>query len=148
MENMRTCPVCQAAVEPDQHECSRCGFKLVGRTEELVALGVEEVMPEALEEVCGRARLTVTKGPLEGESFYLETMPVTVGRDPKCDLFLNNMTVSRRHAIIERNGQKIMVKDNNSLNGTWVDGQVVEEAELKEGSLLQIGTFNMRFSCS
>jgi predicted amidophosphoribosyltransferase len=49
--DMRTCPVCQAAVEPDQHECSRCGFKLVGRTEELVALGVEEVMSEALEEV-------------------------------------------------------------------------------------------------
>ncbi len=148
MKNMRTCPVCKASVAPDQHECSRCGFKLVGRTEEFVSLDTEEAVLEAAEEVCGRARLTVTKGPLEGESFYLETMPVTIGRDPKCDLFLNNMTVSRQHAVIECKGQQIIVRDNNSLNGTWVDGQVVEEAELQEGSLLQIGTFNMRFSRS
>lgn len=148
MDSMRTCPVCKAAVESNQHECSRCGFKLVGRTEEFVTLGAEEAALGSAEEVCGRARLTVTKGPLEGESFYLETMPVTIGRDPKCDLFLNNMTVSRQHAVIERKGQQIVVRDKNSLNGTWVDGQVVEEAELKEGSLLQIGTFNMRFSCS
>jgi pSer/pThr/pTyr-binding forkhead associated (FHA) protein len=85
---------------------------------------------------------------LTGEVFYLDTMPVTVGRDPQCDLFLNNMTVSRRHAVIERRSAQIIVRDNSSLNGTWVDGRIIEEAPLLEGTLLQIGTFTMRFSCA
>jgi pSer/pThr/pTyr-binding forkhead associated (FHA) protein len=63
-------------------------------------------------------------------------------------LFLNNMTVSREHAVIERDGGCIIARDRDSLNGTWVDGKIVEEAELYEGSLLQIGVFSMRFSCS
>ena len=147
MENMRTCPVCKGSVQPDQHECSRCGFKLVGRTEEFAPLR-SDVSATVGSEVCGKARLTITKGPLTGEVFFLETMPVTVGRDPKCDLFLNNMTVSRKHAVIERRGKQVIVKDNNSLNGTWVDGQIVEEAPLLDGTLLQIGTFSMRFSCA
>lgn len=96
---------------------------------------------------CGKPRLTLTKGPLKGEVFNLEDFPVVIGRDPSCDLFLNNMTVSREHAVIQREETRVVVRDNGSLNGTWVDGRIVEEAELVEGSLLQIGTFSMRFSC-
>ncbi|MDR0499703.1 MAG: FHA domain-containing protein, partial [Coriobacteriales bacterium] len=73
--------------------------------------------------------------------------PVTIGRDPDCGFFLNNMTVSREHAIIERHGKQVFIRDCESLNGTWVDGKVVSEAELVDGSLVQIGTFSMRFSC-
>jgi pSer/pThr/pTyr-binding forkhead associated (FHA) protein len=57
------------------------------------------------------------------------------------------MTVSREHAIIERHGKQVFIRDCESLNGTWVDGKVVSEAELVDGSLVQIGTFSMRFSC-
>ncbi|MDR3053556.1 MAG: FHA domain-containing protein [Coriobacteriales bacterium] len=148
MSETRTCPVCGNPVEADSHECSKCGFKLVGRTEELgePIRDAAEIADVALH--CGKAHLTITKGPLEGEVFYLESMPISIGRDPNCDLFLNNMTVSRCHAVIERHGNKILVKDGKSLNGTWVDGTIVDEAELQEGTLLQIGTFAMRFSCA
>lgn len=91
--------------------------------------------------------MTLVKGPLKGEVFYLEVFPVTIGRDTGCDIFLNNMTVSRQHAIIQLQGDKIVVRDNQSLNGTWVNGKIVDEAELADGSLLQIGTFSMRFNC-
>jgi hypothetical protein len=148
MDEVRKCPVCGTLVEEGVNECDRCGFKLVGATEEIdmPAAGSSGSIGACGEN--GRPRLTLTKGPLKGEVFYLELFPVSIGRDPGCDLFLNNMTVSREHAMIERDGGRIVVRDNSSLNGTWVDGKIVEEAELLEGSLLQVGTFSMRFSCS
>jgi pSer/pThr/pTyr-binding forkhead associated (FHA) protein len=90
--------------------------------------------------------LTVTKGHLQGEVFELDPLPVVIGRDPECDLFLNNMTVSRKHAIIERIDDELVIRDLDSLNGTWVDGKVVAQAEVIEGTLIQIGTFSMRFA--
>jgi hypothetical protein len=140
------CPVCHAPVAPGENTCSRCGFKLIGKTQEFSIPGSgpsdDQVAPK-----CGKPHLTIIKGPLEGETFSLEPLPVTIGRDPECDLFLNNMTVSREHAIIERHADKMIIRDNGSTNGTWVDGSVVDEAELNEGSRVQIGTFAMRFSC-
>ncbi|MDR1422524.1 MAG: FHA domain-containing protein [Coriobacteriales bacterium] len=147
MDETRNCPVCGSIVGPDEHECERCGFKLVGATEEIESPGAAGSGLIGADP-CGKPRLTLTKGPLKGEVFFLESLPVTIGRDPKCDIFLNNMTVSRKHSIIERLGGKIVVRDNASLNGTWVDGKIVNEAELEEGTLLQVGTFSMRFSCA
>jgi hypothetical protein len=150
MDEARKCPVCGTVVEEGINECDRCGFKLIGATEE-IDINLPGAGDSGAIGACGengRPRLTLTKGPLKGEVFYLEDFPVSVGRDPNCDLFLNNMTVSREHAIIERDGGRIVVRDNDSLNGTWVDGKIVNEAELCEGSLLQIGTFSMQFSCS
>ncbi|MDR3316161.1 MAG: FHA domain-containing protein [Coriobacteriales bacterium] len=146
MDEARICPVCGTEAAADVHECERCGFNLVGLTEEMASPGPagSGVIDDKR---CGKAHLTLTKGPLKGEVFYLESFPVTIGRDPNCDIFLNNMTVSRTHAIIERLGDKVVVRDNNSLNGTWVDGRIVEEAELLDDALLQVGTFSMRFSC-
>jgi hypothetical protein len=148
MDETRKCPVCGTAVAENSNECDRCGFRLIGATEEID-------MPKASDSgaigICGehgRPRLTLIKGPLKGEVFYLDSFPVSVGRDPNCDLFLNNMTVSREHAVIERDGDHVVVYDQDSLNGTWVDGKIVEKAELYEGSLLQVGTFSMQFSCS
>ena len=148
MDEIKRCPVCGSKVEPSVHECSRCGFKLVGLTEEFDPPGTEGsgIIDEAQSN--GKPHLTLTKGPLKGEVFVFEQFPVVIGRDPGCDIFLNNMTVSREHAIIERQGSSIIVRDNNSLNGTWVDSKIIETAELIEGTLLQVGTFSMRFSCS
>jgi hypothetical protein len=148
MDEARKCPVCGTLVEDGVNECDRCGFKLVGATEEIV---MSQAGDSGSIGVCGengKPRLTLTKGPLKGEVFYLESFPVSIGRDPGCDLFLNNMTVSREHAIIECEDGRLIVYDKDSLNGTWVDGKIVEKAELYEGSLLQIGTFSMQFSCS
>jgi hypothetical protein len=148
MDEARKCPVCGASVAKDVNECDRCGFKLVGATEEIEMLAASDSGTIGACGEGGRPRLTLTKGPLKGEVFYLESFPVSIGRDPGCDLFLNNMTVSREHAAIERDDGRIIVHDQESLNGTWVDGKIVEKAELYEGSLLQIGVFSMRFSCS
>ncbi|MDR0350831.1 MAG: FHA domain-containing protein [Coriobacteriales bacterium] len=148
MDGVRNCPVCNAAVEEDVNECDRCGFKLIGKTEEI---DMPTMADSGSIGVCGeggRPRLTLTKGPLKGEVFYLEGFPVLIGREPSCDIFLNNMTVSREHAVIEQEGGKLVVRDKGSLNGTWVDGKIVDEAELLEDTLLQIGTFSMRFSCA
>jgi hypothetical protein len=145
LEQQITCPVCNQPVSSNVNECSRCGFKLVGQTLEFSVPGTGgiPINPTAGH---GSPQLTVTKGLLEGEVFQLKPLPVVIGRDPECDLFLNNMTVSRKHAIIEQLGSKLIIRDKNSLNGTWVDGKVVDEAELVEGTLIQIGTFSMRFS--
>ena len=148
MDEARNCPVCGADVAEGVHECDRCGFKLVGSTEQIDMPGAGDSGSISACGEHGRPRLTLTKGPLKGEVFYLDDFPLSIGREPSCDLFLNHMTVSRVHAIIEREGPRIIVRDQASLNGTWVDGKIVEEADLYEDTLLQIGTFSMRFSCS
>jgi len=146
MGEARICPVCKAEVADGVHECERCGFRLVGSTEQLDLPNASDSGSIGIRGEHGKLRLTLTKGPLKGEVFYLDTFPVSIGRDPSCDLFLNHMTVSRVHAVIEQVGSRIIVRDRASLNGTWVDGKIVDEAELYEDTLLQIGTFSMRFS--
>ncbi len=87
--------------------------------------------------------LTIIKGPQSGASYPLEGSEISVGRDPKNAIFLNDMTVSRSHAKIIVNAQGAMVEDLGSLNGTWVDGAIVNAAPLHDGSTLQIGTFTL-----
>ena len=92
--------------------------------------------------------LTIVKGPQMGSNFELTDPDVTIGRDPSNAVFLNDMTVSRRHAKIDLAGIDsgfAMVDDLGSLNGTWVDGAIVNKAMLKDGSTIQIGTFRMVF---
>ncbi|GHT77805.1 hypothetical protein FACS1894104_0010 [Actinomycetota bacterium] len=145
MEQQIACPVCNQPVSSDVNECSCCGFKLVGQTKEFAVPGTGGI-PLNGKSSKGVPQLTVTKGHLKGEVFQLDPLPVVIGRDPECDLFLNNMTVSRKHAIIERLDGKLVISDQESLNGTWVDGKVAERAELIDGTLIQIGTFSMRFT--
>ncbi|HBT94843.1 MAG TPA: FHA domain-containing protein [Coriobacteriia bacterium] len=148
MGESKACPVCGEALAEGVIRCDSCGFSLSGTTEQIDMIDKNE---SGLIGVCGdrgKARLTLTKGPLKGEVFYLEDFPLSIGREPSCDIFLNNMTVSREHAVIENIDGQITVTDRDSLNGTWVDGKCVDHAVLYEDSLLQIGTFSMRFSCS
>ncbi|WP_321972030.1 FHA domain-containing protein [Paratractidigestivibacter sp.] len=92
--------------------------------------------------------LTIVKGPQVGETFELNAAIITVGRGPNNSVFLNDMTVSRHHANLDLTNVAAgyaTVKDLGSLNGTWVDGAIVNEATLKDGSTIQIGTFRMVF---
>jgi len=117
---------------------------LVGITQELPSPDTAGMpVPQTIHR--GKPTLTVTKGPLQGQVFCLDPLPVNIGRDPECDLFLNNMTVSRHHAVIEKEDDKLMLKDLGSLNGTWIDGKVTDHAELTDGTLVQVGTFSMRY---
>ena len=87
--------------------------------------------------------VTIVKGPQSGETFELEGDELTIGRDPANGIFLNDMTVSRAHAKIILNGAGARIEDLGSLNGTWVDGAIVNAAALRDGSTIQIGTFTL-----
>ncbi len=95
------------------------------------------------EERQGLAELTIVRGPSAGERFILDIPEVTIGRDPKCEVFLNDRTVSRRHAHLSLQDGRARIEDLGSLNGTWVDGAIVSQSDLHSGSTIQIGTFKM-----
>ena len=89
--------------------------------------------------------LIVAKGPEVGERFYLDRATLTIGRDPSCDIFLNDITVSRQHATLSRSDDEVAVEDAGSLNGTYVNGVSVSRVVLRPGDLLQVGRFQMAF---
>ena len=92
--------------------------------------------------------LTIVKGPQSGETFELEDYEITLGRDPSNSIFLNDMTVSRHHAVIDLSGLDsgaVTIQDLGSLNGTWVDGAIISKTYIKDGSTIQIGTFRLIF---
>ena len=92
--------------------------------------------------------LAIVKGPQTGSVFELAERAITLGRDPSNSVFLNDMTVSRHHARIDMSGLSsgfATIEDLGSLNGTWVDGAIINRAMLTDGSTIQIGTFRMVF---
>lgn len=95
--------------------------------------------------------LTIVKGPQIGQTFELDAPEITLGRDPRNSVFLNDMTVSRHHAKMDLSNVAsgvASIEDLGSLNGTWVDGAITTRAALKDGSTIQIGTFRMVFHTS
>ena len=91
----------------------------------------------------GLADLTIIRGPLAGEQFVLDQSEITIGRDPGCEGFRNDRTVSRHHAHLTIRDGKATIEDLGSLNGTWVDGAIISSCVLHSGSTIQIGTFKM-----
>lgn len=96
----------------------------------------------------GSALLIVQRGPNEGSRFLLDQDVTTVGRHPNADIFLDDVTVSRRHAEFHRNGNSFQVMDLASLNGTYYEGVRIEAAILEDGSEVQIGKFRLTFYSS
>ncbi|MDQ3877869.1 MAG: zinc-ribbon and FHA domain-containing protein [Actinomycetota bacterium] len=99
------------------------------------------VAPEELEG--GRGVLIVKRGPNAGSKFFLDKPVTEVGRHPDSDIFLDDITVSRRHAEIRRDGSSFSLHDVGSLNGTYVNRERVEEAPLRSGDEIQIGKFKL-----
>ncbi len=77
--------------------------------------------------------------PPEGEPIRIDASPVTVGREASADVVINHQSVSRKHAVLERESRSWMVSDQKSGNGTWIDGQRVIKAALREGQSLRFG---------
>lgn len=118
---------------------------------QLAALGAE-VSAEEQESVSalpsGSALLVVRRGPNTGARFLLDSDTTTVGRHPNADIFLDDVTVSRRHAEFIRHGTVFQVKDMGSLNGTYFDGVRIETALLADGAEVQVGKFRLTFYAS
>ena len=93
----------------------------------------------------GTALLAVRRGPNAGARFLLDHDVTTSGRHPDSDIFLDDVTVSRRHAEFHREGGRFTVRDVGSLNGTYVNRERIEEAELIGGDEVQIGKFRLVF---
>ncbi|MEU3308987.1 FHA domain-containing protein [Nocardiopsis sp. NPDC055551] len=91
----------------------------------------------------GTALLVVRRGPNAGSRFLLDSDVTTAGRHPNSDIFLDDVTVSRRHVEFFRRGNGFGVRDVGSLNGTYVNREPVDEAELGGGDEIQIGKFRM-----
>ena len=108
-------------------------------TEEIDAIGA---LP------AGSALLIVRRGPNTGARFLLDADITTVGRHPDADIFLDDVTVSRRHSEFLRNGSTFQIKDLGSLNGTYLRGERIDVARLEDGSEVQVGKFRLTFYAS
>ncbi|KAE8126577.1 MULTISPECIES: FHA domain-containing protein [Bifidobacterium] len=93
----------------------------------------------------GTALLISTRGAVSGSRYLLDEDEVSVGRDPKTDILLDDSTVSRAHAVFRRSGDTYAVIDSGSLNGTYVNRRRVERQELKNGDEIMIGKFRLVF---
>ncbi|HLG14413.1 MAG TPA: DUF309 domain-containing protein [Blastocatellia bacterium] len=94
------------------------------------------------------AFLKLESGPDTGEAYPLDRSKLVVGRHTSCDLVLNHPTVSREHFFIERHAEKYLAVDNESGNGTYVNGERVTWIELKDGDSIQAGPFRLSFGLS
>ncbi len=93
----------------------------------------------------GQALVLVKRGPNAGSTFLMVEALTSAGRDTGSSIFLDDVTVSRKHALFERRGDEWFVKDTGSLNGTYVNGEQVDETKLATGDEVQIGRFKLTF---
>ena len=139
------CPICNNEIPSNVSVCPSCGYRVMGSTQSFTPVSMSgDVLRKSIEE-SQKFELRVVRGPQTGIDIELRKGELTVGRDPQCDIFLNDMTVSREHATIEVRNDACIIKDMNSFNGVWVNDRMVETCLLKSGDLLQIGAFCLLF---
>ena len=152
------CSRCGHSNLPGSRFCSNCGNPLtagqrpteVTSTIAFGALGLAEPTDEtgevpAYQEETGVAALVVRRGPNAGSRFPLDQETTTAGRSPDSEIFLDDVTVSRRHAEVTRTAQGFLVRDVGSLNGTYVNRERIEELLLSDGDEVQIGKYRLVF---
>lgn len=139
-----TCPVCSVANAPGSRYCSACGAELPDH--DGASTGVYPVVGVDVAGDGEVGQLIVTRGGTAGSRFALVDDEVTIGRHPDSGIFLDDVTVSRRHALVSRdaNGQ-YSLSDAGSLNGTYLDGERIESSPLREGAQVQVGRFRLVF---
>ena len=147
------CRQCGHDNEVGANFCSSCGQPLVREEESTVSLAelaerleLGEDLGEALAELPdGMGLLVVRRGPNAGSRYVLDTETTALGRHPDSDIFLDDITVSRRHAVVHQADGRYEVEDVGSLNGTYVDHERVDRAPLHHLADLQIGRFVLLF---
>jgi len=88
-----------------------------------------------------KSGIIIIKGPNIGDKFYLTKDKFSIGRSSDSDILLDDITVSRQHAIIEKHENEIIMRDLGSLNGSYINGEIITESKLKNGDKLQIGKY-------
>jgi len=146
----RICPVCTTTLTDTIDVCTACGFKLKGSTQSFAPVTSQLPAADANErhlptQAFIRTSLRIIKGPQNPNAYPILEDITTIGRNPNCDIFLNDMTVSRLHARILKMDDCYMIEDNKSYNGVWVNNVNTISRKLKNGDLIQIGAFSLVF---
>jgi pSer/pThr/pTyr-binding forkhead associated (FHA) protein len=151
MSDLR-CPKCGHENPMGANFCSSCGADIAPHEDHTTMSvsvpieGVADDMQVELDELPhGVGMLVVTRGPNSGSRFALDEPLITAGRHPESDIFLDDITVSRRHAEFRQTTEGYDLTDVGSLNGTYLNRERVESASLADGDELQIGTFKLLF---
>jgi hypothetical protein len=149
------CRRCGYRNPDDAIYCGRCGNRISVPSmsdQTTTYLGVVEDETEELAEVeapgdlrRGQVALVIRKGPDAGMRFTLDKPFITIGRHPESDIFLDDITVSRRHAEIRKEGEGYVIEDKGSLNGTYLNRERIDLAPLRDGDEIQVGKFRMLF---
>ncbi len=142
------CPECGFQSPESATYCARCGGLLVRESvgETTQSIGPEEIeAAETAEGVDGPALVVRSGGGRAGESFEAIGDRALIGRSPECDVFLDDVTVSRRHAELVREGDVFTIRDLGSLNGTFVNKRRIETAVLEDDDEVQVGKYRMTF---
>jgi pSer/pThr/pTyr-binding forkhead associated (FHA) protein len=152
-EDARFCSNCGAALRPapattgsetSTITISGGGFESGEAAEKSEGLsGADQAAVDALPP--GSALLVVRRGPNSGSRFLLDSETTTAGRHPSSDIFLDDVTVSRRHAEFVRAGEGFAVRDVGSLNGTYVNRERIDETPLAGGDEVQVGKYRLVF---
>ena len=149
------CPECGFLAEEGANYCQRCGGLLprsegesgepvtatyrIDDTGELVAVEPGEMTAH------GPALVIRAGGGRAGESFAVDGERMTIGRRPDCDVFLDDVTVSRDHALLVKRGDSWYLDDCGSLNGTYVNRARIESQRLEEGDEVQVGKYKLTY---
>ena len=147
------CRRCGHDNESGANFCSSCGATLGDVDETTASLGLLEDRHELDAELgallddlaADMGILVVRRGPNAGSTYALGAETTTIGRHPDSDLFLDDVTVSRRHAVVRRTPHGYEISDVGSLNGTYVHGERIDTAPLTDMSEVQIGRFVLTF---
>ena len=151
---MAFCTNCGHRNPPDANFCSSCGAVLTASSgDTTVTLRPVDVLGEpgedelavGLPDPADTGLLVVKHGPNAGARFVLDTPVTTVGRHPESGIFLDDITVSRRHAEFVHDDDGYHVVDVGSLNGTYVNHERIERAHLASGDEVQVGKFKLVF---
>jgi pSer/pThr/pTyr-binding forkhead associated (FHA) protein len=145
------CPECGFQNPEAANYCSKCGAPLhaaepAEQTQAFSALEGGDAF-DTLDDIGldGPALVVRSGGGHTGESFVPQGGRTMIGRSPDCAVFLDDVTVSRRHALLVEREGRWFVEDQGSLNGTFVNRRRVESSELSDGDELQIGKYRLTF---
>ena len=163
---MPFCTACGKQNPDDARFCAQCGTRLstdgaqglpVDETTATISIGTPEkadtsdrqlnpVDAAAVDALpAGHAMLVVQKGPSAGSRFLLDRDETTAGRHADSEIFLDDVTVSRRHAVFTRQGDDFTVSDAGSLNGTYVNRDRIDQVVLSDSDEVQIGKYRLVF---
>jgi hypothetical protein len=145
------CPECGFQNLEAAQYCEKCGALLIpddasgSETTLSIAPSREEEPLSSILPAEGMAIIVRSGGGRAGEAYVLERDRLTIGRSPDSDIFLDDVTVSRRHAVLAREGAGFSIEDLGSLNGTFVNRHRIESAVLATDDEVQIGKYRMTF---